>query len=343
MASRLTNRLLATAGRNGPILLLVGVLLGLVVPPLAAAARPFMDLAAFGFTLGAFLKVDLAGFRAEVVSAGARRNLAVLAWVGLGVPLVALGLVGLLQPDPSLAQGIMLCSIAPPLVSTTAIAAMLGLSTPLALAAAVAATLVAPVAMPWLATMLGGYELGVDPLVMALRLLVIIGGACLASWALRRWARGLVVDNPAATTGISILSLIVFATGAMQGMQALLLREPQLVLLTLLAAFALNAGFQLLGTLVFAGCGRRAALTVGLLSGNRSVGLAWAAMGSALTPGLELFLAMSLLPIYILPFLSRSLVAAVLTQGGRAEPVAVFGRRPVPVAVPSSLDSWRRP
>jgi hypothetical protein len=317
MTSRLMNRLLAAAGRNGPVLLLVGVMIGLVVPPLAQAARPLMDLAAFGFTLGTFLKVDLASFRAEVVSAGARRNLAVLAWVGLGVPLAASGLVALLEPGQALAQGIMLCTIAPPIVSATAIAAMLGLSTPLALAAAVAATLVAPVAMPWLATMLGGYELGVDPMVMALRLAVIIGGACLASWALRRWARAFVVGSPAATTGISILSLIVFAVGAMHGMQALLLREPALVLTTLLAAFALNAGFQVLGALVFAASGRRAGLTVGLLSGNRSVGLAWAAVGSALTPGIELFLAMSLLPIYILPLLMRPLVAGVLARATR--------------------------
>ena len=51
---------LAFAGRNGPWLLLFGVLVGLVLPPLAEAAYPLMGMAVFIFTLGAFLKVELA-------------------------------------------------------------------------------------------------------------------------------------------------------------------------------------------------------------------------------------------------------------------------------------------
>ncbi len=306
--------LLALVGRNGPALLCGGVLVGLAAPVLAEAARPLMGAAVFFFTLGAFLKVDLAGFRAEVLAAGPRRNLAVLAWVGLGVPLAASGLVAVLQPGPALAQGILLCAVAPPLVSTTAIAAMLGLSAPLALSAAVAATLAAPLAMPWLATTLGVLAPGMDPLTMALRLAAVIGGACLASWVLRRWAPRFVVENPSAMTGIAVLALIVFAVGAMHGMQDYLRREPGVVSLTLAVAFAVNAGFLLLGAMLFAGFGRGAALTVGLLSGNRSVGLAWAAVSGALTPSLELFLAMSLLPIYVLPVLIRPLVAALLAR-----------------------------
>jgi hypothetical protein len=56
--------LLATAGRHGPALLCGGVLVGLAAPPLAEAARPVRGLAVFVFTLGAFLKVDGAAFRA---------------------------------------------------------------------------------------------------------------------------------------------------------------------------------------------------------------------------------------------------------------------------------------
>src|SRR4051812_9028023 len=56
---------LAFAGRNGPAMLFGGVLLGLVAPPLADAARPLLGIAVFVFTLGAFLKVDLASFQKE--------------------------------------------------------------------------------------------------------------------------------------------------------------------------------------------------------------------------------------------------------------------------------------
>ena len=57
--------LLAFAGRNGPLILFVGVMIGLVAPTLADAARPLLGFAVFVFTLGAFLKVDLASFRKE--------------------------------------------------------------------------------------------------------------------------------------------------------------------------------------------------------------------------------------------------------------------------------------
>ena len=43
------SNLLAFAGRNGPLMLFVGVLIGLVAPPLADAARPLLGLAVFVF------------------------------------------------------------------------------------------------------------------------------------------------------------------------------------------------------------------------------------------------------------------------------------------------------
>ena len=132
--------ILTFAGRNGPAMLFSGVLIGLIAPPLAEAARPLLGLAVFVFTLGAFLKVDLISFRKEIEQ---RAWIAgVLAWTTFGVPLVALGLIALVRPEAGLAQGLMLCTLAPPVGSAAAIAAMLGLSAPLALLATVTATVV---------------------------------------------------------------------------------------------------------------------------------------------------------------------------------------------------------
>lgn len=98
--------LLAFAGRNGPLMLFAGVLIGLVAPALAEAARPLLGLAVFVFTLGAFLKVDLASFRKEL------ERLAwigcVLAWTIFRVPAVMLHLVRLTQPKAGRAQGMVL-------------------------------------------------------------------------------------------------------------------------------------------------------------------------------------------------------------------------------------------
>src|SRR3954447_7897506 len=91
-------RLLGFAGRNGPLLLLFGVMVGLVAPVFAEATRPLMGLAVFIFTLGAFLKVDAAAFRAEATDRSV--ILAILTWTTFGVPLLAFALLKVVPPDP---------------------------------------------------------------------------------------------------------------------------------------------------------------------------------------------------------------------------------------------------
>jgi predicted Na+-dependent transporter len=303
---------LAFAGRNGPLMLFAGVLIGLLAPSLADAARPFLGLAVFVFTLGAFLKVDWDSFQREM-----QRRLwiaGVLTWTTFGVPLAMLGLIRLFQPEAGLAQGMMLCMLAPPVGSAAAIAAMLGLSAPLSLLATVAATVLSPLYLPPLASWLVGYNLHIDPLAMTGRLLLIVGGACICATLLRRYAGRFVADNPHAMTGVAVVGLILVAIGAMRGMQSYFLEHPAEVARYLALAFLVNFGFQVLGAMLFARSGGHRALTVGLVSGNRNVTLAWAAAGSSLMPypQVELYLAMSVFPIFMLPALTRWPVAWML-------------------------------
>ena len=93
-------------------------------------------------------------------------------------------------------------------------------STPLALLATVVATAASPFYMPWLAAALGGYQLATDPAEMCIRLLVIVGGAWIASLLLKRFAGSFVRDNPEAMTGIAVIALLVAGLGSMSGMQA---------------------------------------------------------------------------------------------------------------------------
>jgi predicted Na+-dependent transporter len=310
---------LAFAGRKGPALLFGGVLIGLIAPPLADLARPLLGLAVFVFTLGAFLKVDLASFRRE---ASQRVWIAgVLVWTTFGVPAMMLGLVHLFEPGQALAQGMLLCMLSPPVGSAAAIAAMLGLGAPLALLATVAATILSPLYLPPLASWLTGHQLEIDTVNMALRLVIIVGGACLCATLLRRYAGRYVSENPHAMTGVAVLGLILVAIGAMKGMQAYFLEHPLQVTHYLVLAFAVNAGFQVLASLLFWPAGRLKALTVGLVSGNRNVTLVWAAAGASLVghPEVELYLAMSVFPIFMMPALTRWPVAQLL-RGSSALP-----------------------
>jgi predicted Na+-dependent transporter len=301
--------LLSFAGRHGPLMLFTGVFVGLLAPNLAASARPLMGAAVFVLTLGAFLKVDKDALRLDLARPG--RLLWLPLWIALGVPLLTWALLSVLPLPDGTKVGMLLCMLAPPVGSAAAIAAMLGLNPAMALSATLVVSLLCPFILPPAALALGAIALHMDAGALMLRLALLVGGAATVAAALRRWAGGWVDSNPHAMTGVSVLGLIVGAMGAMHGMQAQWLQHGQDMALNLVLAFALNAGFQWLGTVLFAPLGRTDALTAGLLSGNRNVSLVWVAAMPWLAglPGAELYFAASVFPIFMLPLPLARLLA----------------------------------
>src|SRR3712207_2446025 len=178
---------LTAIGRHGPALLVLSLLLGAAVAPLATAAYQVLPLSAFLLTLGSFLT---AGLAPPEKGLGWRRILLALAWIGLGVPLMVAGLIISLYLDPALRAGVLLSVLAPPVGSAAAIAAILGLQPRLALIASIALTLVAPLSMPAFATVFG-VNVSIDMAHLAWRLALIIGLAAILAQAARYW-RGAV-------------------------------------------------------------------------------------------------------------------------------------------------------
>src|SRR3954452_9575940 len=183
LGARQLKNCLAFAGRNGPLCLVAGVLLGFAVPVLSDMAWPAFGPTVFVFTLGAFLKVDFESLSTELAHVG--RNLVVILWAMFGVPLLVFAFLQTFELGPDLKQGLLLWALAPPSGAAAALAAILGLSAPLALLAGIAVTAASPLYMPLLAAALGGFQVAIDPLSMAARLFVIVGGACVTSIALR--------------------------------------------------------------------------------------------------------------------------------------------------------------
>lgn len=317
---------LAFAGRNGPAILFFGVLIGLVLPDLAASAAPLMGTAVFVFTLGAFMKVDRKAFQEEV----SRPAVVVpaLLWCSVGVPAVAVAVAATGVLPAPIAAGLVLCMLAPPVGSAAAMAAMLGLRPALAMLMMVCVTLACPFYVPQAAVWFGVVGLQIEAVTLLMRLMTIVGGAFICALLLRRFAGDAVRRNPHAMTGIAVVGLLVVGVGAMHGMQVRFLQEPRHVFEVLAIAFAANAVFQLLGAAVFARCTRIDALTIGFLSGNRNVTLIWAAAAPALAlqPEIELYVAMSVFPIFMLPLLMRRL----LKQRNAAPRFHVAGERREP-------------
>jgi predicted Na+-dependent transporter len=235
--------------------------------------------------------------------------LLMVAWATFGVPLVVCALIRLTNPGPDLAQGLLFWALVPTSPACVAFAAILGLSAPLALLATVLATAASPFYLPVLAATLGGYQLVVDPMAMSAQLLLIVGGACVAAFLVKHFAAGFIRDNPDAIIGIAVFALILAGMGSMRGMQAYFLSQPVTALKLLALSYALNLGFQLCGTLLFWRCDRSSALTAGLISGTRTITLAWVVLGTNVLPLADVFFATGMVAKYTCPALTKWLIA----------------------------------
>ncbi len=217
--------ILQWAGRNGAAVVIAGVIIGLCIPLLSELARPYLAVAIFIFTFGSFLKFDGRPVRTE--GAYVRQVALMVLWTTFGIPLIIALLIAVAHPGPELAQGLLFWALVPASPACVAFAAILQLNISIALLATVIGTALSPFYVPALAAAFGGYNLDIDPLTTCLHLVLLIGGAFLASLAAKRLANSFIRENPEAMTGIAVAAMFLAGMGSMRGMQAHLIAQPQ--------------------------------------------------------------------------------------------------------------------
>ncbi|MGA7658057.1 MAG: hypothetical protein WCA96_14955 [Methylocella sp.] len=303
-------RVLRWAGQNGAAVVIAGVIIGLCIPFLSELARPYLSVAIFIFTFGSFLKFDSKSIGSEI--ANMKRNSLMILWATFGVPLSIVLIMMITRPGPELAQGLLFWALVPVSPACVAFAAILRLNIPIALLATVLGTAASPFYIPALAAVFGGYHLDIDPVETCRHLLLLVGGAYLASLAVKRLASPFIRENPEAITGIAVLAMFLAGMGSMRGMQAQLLTQPETSLAFVLLAYGLLFGAELAGTLLFWRYGKTAAYTAGLISGTRSITLAWVVLGNHVLPLADLFLATGMVAKYTAPGLTKWLFARII-------------------------------
>ncbi|MGY2051978.1 hypothetical protein [Methylobacterium sp. JK268] len=298
---------LSALGRHGPLLLVLALAAGAVSSDLASYAHDLLSISAFLLTLGSFLTATLSPPEKGLSRS---RLILALAWIGLGVPLLIVTLLVPLHLDPALYSGVVLSVVAPPVGSAAALATMLGLSPRLALTASILLTAAAPALMPLLAALLGA-EVSLDVGRLALRLLLIVGAAALLSALTRRWRAHLadVLPSAVAAAGVAVIGLMIVGLAVTHGVRTQLAASPQEFAAYVAAAVAVNLGVGAAASALFAPWGGRDALTVGLVSGNRNVTLAWAAAGTTLAAPSEAYIAACVIPVLSLPLVLKSTFA----------------------------------
>ncbi|MCU4180551.1 hypothetical protein [Bosea sp. BH3] len=304
---------LAWLGRYGTQGFALSIFLGLALPQFSAMARPVLPITIFCFTTVVFMRVDL-GITAQLLRRPAKLSLACL-WL-IAAPMLLIGgaflIVGRENLDPGLVLGLAIMGAAPPIMSSPAVAILYGFEPSLIIASVILTTIISPVVAPFLVEILAGAAVPLDRWVLALRLLIFIGGGMAVAAAIRLW---LGIDRiramKANLDGFGVLMYFVFAIAAMDGVTRAALDNPRLVLFMLACTFAVSAAALLVSWLVLRRLPGPERFMVGYGSGQRNMGLLVAALGAGVSPTTFLFFALAQFPIYLLPWALRGLAARI--------------------------------
>lgn len=302
---------LAFLGRNGTLLLALGIFIGIGFPGLARAARPLVDFAIFVTTFMAMLRVDWPAFLGYL-----RRPGLVAAfdtWKLVLFPLLLSIAILALPAPPALRQALVLASAGPPIMSATVLAAMLGLDPALALAGVVSSTLIVPLVLPIVALHLLGLDISIGAGPLFLRMAFFIGGSLVVALAIQKLVGAeRMRRRNSEVAGVAVLGMLLFAIAIMDGVTDLIMSDPWRIAGFTLASFGLNLLGQAVAGLLFLRAGRKRALTAALMAGNSNMGLILAGLGGSASPEFALLVAVGQLPIYILPLLTAPLFRRLL-------------------------------
>ncbi len=302
-------------GRHGTLILAGSIFAGLATPPLAAAFKPYIGPSIVVMLILAFLRVDPVELRQHWARPGL--TAAAVAWCMLVVPamLCTLALaLGVGQHLPGLFFMLVLQLSAPGLISSPAVAALLGLDVALTLASLLLGAAIVPLTAGLFSHFFLGKAL-ISPLGFALKLFAIIAGSALTAAVIRRFAGSVFIETQRERIdGLSVLAMALFAVAAMDGIPAHIRNDPLLVAGLLALGFTLAIGQIVLTALVFRRAGRARALAIGLIASSRNMGLMLTATGFAVPDLAWLYFALAQFPIYLLPHLLKPLARRAQEQ-----------------------------
>jgi len=304
---------LAYIGRHGTEGFALALFMGLALPQFAERARPLLPVTIFCFMVIVFLRADITVI-AGLVRRPAKLALSCLWLVCMPalIAMLAILAVGRESIDPGLLLGLAILGAAPPIMSSPAVAILYGFEPSLIIACVLGITVLSPLVSPLLVDWIAGQAVPLDQSVLMMRMAVFVGGGFLTAMALRRWlGTPRVAELKAEFDGFGVVMYFLFAIAAMDGVTEAAFREPARVAGFLGAALAVTAlGLVLaMALLRFANPAERFILGYG--TGQRNMGLLIAALGAGVPDSTYLFFALAQVPIYLMPWLLKSVARRI--------------------------------
>lgn len=285
----------------GTWLMASAFVIGYFIPPLAAACRDLILPAIVVILTVAMLRLDVARLRSYFRRPAAMTLILLVNLIA--APILMWFLLTPIDMPDGLRQGMVLLAAAPMVSSAIAFATILELDSALAVAVMVTSYATVPITLPVLSLWLLDLDLGVGFFELFSRLFATIAVPAGIAFVIRRWlcSTESLARNGRALDGVSVVFVMIFGFGIVDGLPAFTAARPDYVVLVLVASFAANIGLQIFGASLFVWMGRQEALTVGLVTGNTNLGLILVTLADRAPPELLVCFVLGQVPMYFLP------------------------------------------
>ena len=297
--------------RHATRLMVLSIVVGIGIPPMAALLRPFLTEIVWAILFFAMLQFDW-----DAVWGYLRRPLLMMltvGWLVLATPVVLSPVVASFGLPAGIAAALILSAASAPIMSTPAISMIIGLDAALSLVVLLLTTLIVPFTLPIIAIELLDLEIGLTTRELMWRLGVLIGSAMALAVVVQRFlGSARLAAATASLDSCKLIVLLAMAVALMDGIGALIIDRPVYVLLVVALSFVANAGMQIFAVVPFLAMGKRPALTVAFSAGNRNMAIILAVIPAGIMPDLELYLVLAQVPMYVLPSLLVPLYKRVL-------------------------------
>ncbi|TPW32403.1 hypothetical protein FJU08_05225 [Martelella alba] len=295
---------LAFLARQGRIVLVAGLVVGIALPPLAATLQAYIpEVVAVMLFLAAF---RIGPSAAIGRLSGLKTTVSIVILFQVALPcLLALGfrLCGFSGP---LANAVVLAAAASPISGSPNLTLMAGHDPAPSLRLLIVGTALLPLTV--LPAFFFWPLFGAPSAVVfsSLRLLVIIGSAAGLAFALRHFCKPVLSERDViAVDGLSAFAMAFAVIGLMAAFGTTMREEPMQLLAPLAAAFLFNFGLQIAAYIfqMKSGIGRNGAAAHAISAGNRNNMLFLAALPATIMAPLYLFIACYQIPMYLTPLL----------------------------------------
>lgn len=288
-----------------------GLFAGGMAPGLSRMLEPYALPALFLVIV--FSVLPFANMPLRDLFAFDRAAVRIVAWQQILLPalVVSLGILGKLPDYIIVMMIVTACSGA--LFASPALASLLKLDTRQALHCMLLSTLCMPVSLFVFLSVFHTESVDLDMLTYVKRsavfLLVPFALMLLVRPAVRRLAHSSVGRLEVGARWAMVASLLVFGVGIMSAVIEQLGTNPAKVLFYFVLTSVLAAGMMLVTTIVMFRHGMREAMTAGIVSGFRNIGLGFALVGDMVGPELSVYVGVSMVPVFVAPFAIRLLTA----------------------------------